>query len=89
VLRAVETRRWLARAALTGISAFVDPSGRTVARLEVGANGVLVAAPVPCAGLTPRARFGDWWAVVAAVAALALLLAARKPRRRSAVLMVG
>ncbi len=89
VLRAVETRRWLARAALTGISAFVDPSGRTIARLEVGANGVLVAAPVPCRGLTPRARFGDWWAVVAAVAALALLLAARKPRRRSAVLMVG
>jgi apolipoprotein N-acyltransferase len=83
VLRAVETRRWLARAALTGISAFVDPSGRTVARLEVGANGVLVAAPVPCTGLTPRARLGDWWAAVAAVAALAMLVAGRRRRATS------
>jgi apolipoprotein N-acyltransferase len=81
VLRAVETRRWLARAALTGISAFVDPSGRVVARLEVGANGVLVAAPVPCRGLTPRARLGDWWAVMAAVAALGMLVLGRKRDR--------
>jgi len=89
VLRAVETRRWLARAALTGISAVVDPAGRVVARLEIGENGLLFAEPVPCRGLTPRARLGDWWAAVAAAAALALVAAARKQRRRSAVLMVG
>jgi apolipoprotein N-acyltransferase len=81
VLRAVETRRWLARAALTGISAFVDPAGRVVARLEVGEHGLLAAQPVPCRGLTPRARLGDWWGAVAAVAALALLAAGRKQRR--------
>ena len=81
VLRSVETRRWLARAALTGISVFVDPSGRVVARLEVGETGVLVAELVPCRGLTPRARLGDWWAVVAAAAVLAMVLAERKRRR--------
>jgi len=78
VLRAAETRRWLARAALTGISAFVDPTGRVVSRLEVGQNGVLVAEVAPCRGLTPRARLGDWWALVAAVAALALLAVGRR-----------
>ena len=80
VLRAVETRRWLARAALTGISVIVDPAGREVARLEVGDNGALVAEVVPCRGVTPRARFGDWWMAVAAVAALAVLVAGRRQR---------
>ena len=78
VLRAAETRRWLARAALTGISAFVDPAGRVVSRLEVGQNGVLVAEVAPCRGLTPRARLGDWWALVASVAALALVAVGRR-----------
>ena len=43
VLRAVENRRWFARAALTGISGFVAPDGRVLSRLEVGEHGLLVA----------------------------------------------
>jgi apolipoprotein N-acyltransferase len=64
VLRAVETRRWVVRAALTGISGFIDPQGRVVDQLPVGAAGLLVHRIRPMRGLTPRARFGDWWAVV-------------------------
>ena len=73
-LRAAETRRWFARAALTGISGFVDPSGRVAAHLEVGDSGVLVEEVQPMTGLTPRARFGDWWAVLCAVVAVMLVL---------------
>ena len=82
VLRTVETRRWLVRAALTGISAAIDPSGRVVSEMGVGETGVLLAEPVPCGGLTPRARLGDWWGALAAVATLAMLVVGRRRRDR-------
>ena len=40
-LRAVETRVAIARAANTGVSAFVDPSGRVRRALRLGERGVL------------------------------------------------
>ena len=79
-LRAAEQRRWFARAALTGISALVDPYGRVYSRLEVGEQGLLVADLQPITELTPRARWGDWWAVLCAVAAVALFLGVRERR---------
>jgi len=81
-LRAAEQHRWFARAALTGISAFVDPHGRVLSRLEVGEQGLLVADLDPVAALTMRARWGDWWAVVCAIAAVVMLASGRQ--RRSA-----
>ncbi len=78
VLRAVETRRWVARAALTGISGFVDPTGRVVRRLPVGNSGVLVADLVPLDTLTPRVRLGDWWAWVSALATAGILVRHRR-----------
>jgi len=80
-LRAAETQRWFVRAALTGISGFVDPSGRVVSRLEVGERGILVDEVQPMKGLTPRARWGDWWAMLCAVASLGLLASCRIRRR--------
>jgi len=76
-LRAAEQRRWFARAALTGISAFVDPFGRVHSRLGVGEQGLLIDDLQPITELTPRARWGDWWAVLCAVAAMGLLIGAR------------
>jgi len=73
-LRAAETQRWFARAALTGISGFVDPTGRVASHLEVGESGVLVEIVQPMRGLTPRARWGDWWAVLCAVGAVGVLV---------------
>jgi apolipoprotein N-acyltransferase len=77
-LRAAETQRWFARAALTGISGFVDPTGRVTSHLEVGQSGVLVETVVPMRGLTPRARWGDWWAILCALAAITLVVAGRR-----------
>ncbi len=76
-LRAAEQRRWFARAALTGISAFVDPYGEVRSRMEIGEQGLLVADLQPVAELTLRARWGDWWAVLCAVAAAGLFIGAR------------
>jgi len=73
-LRAAENRRWFARAALTGISGFVDPYGRVSERLEVGEQGFLVADLAPIRTLTPRARWGDWWFVLCGIAAVGILL---------------
>ena len=77
VLRAVENRRWFARAALTGISGFVEPSGRLGPILEVGEQGLLVAEVRLATDMTPRSRFGDWWCVAAALAGSILLICGR------------
>jgi apolipoprotein N-acyltransferase len=80
-LRAAENQRWFVRAALTGISGFIDPSGRVVSRLEVGESGILVDDVQPMTGLTPRTQWGDWWAVLCAVATVAMFLVSRLRRR--------
>jgi len=80
-LRAAEQRRWFARAALTGISAFVDPYGRVQSRLEIGEQGLLVADLRPITQHTPRARWGDWWAVLCAVAAVGMFVGSKARSR--------
>jgi len=59
-LRAVETGRWLVRASNSGISAFVDPAGRIVATLPLGAVGALVRRVDAVHVITPYVRWGDW-----------------------------
>ncbi len=85
-LRAAETRRWFARAALTGISGFIDPTGRVVSRLDVGATGILSEYVQPMTGLTPRVRFGDWWVWLCVAASILMVGMARfedlKPRKK-------
>lgn len=82
-LRAVETDRWLLRAATTGISAVVDPAGRTVEELEVGRQGTIVADVTARQSQTVYVRFGDWIAWVAcATATGAVLLPWWRRRRR-------
>jgi apolipoprotein N-acyltransferase len=64
-LRAVEDDRYLLRAGTTGISALIDPSGRIVAELPMGRQGIIYAPFFPRASVTPYVRFGDWFAWVA------------------------
>ncbi len=90
VLRAVENRVPLVRAANTGISCVIGPSGRVLARLadEGGRTwmpGVLHAdVPVPPDGmsLTFYTRFGDMYGWACASAAMLWLVAALRPRRK-------
>ncbi|HSN69756.1 MAG TPA: apolipoprotein N-acyltransferase, partial [Thermoanaerobaculia bacterium] len=78
-LRAVESDRWLLRAATTGISAAVDPAGRIAGQIPLGREGILMADLTARQSKTPYERFGDWLARVAAAVTLFAVL-----RRRGA-----
>jgi apolipoprotein N-acyltransferase len=59
VLRAVENRRYLLRAATTGISGIVDPSGRILARSKPMIETYLTGMVRPVEKLSFYSRFGD------------------------------
>lgn len=90
-LRAVENRVPLVRAANTGVSCVVAPSGRVAASLADGEGrtwtpGVLwadVAAPPDGASLTFHARFGHMYGIACAAATVLWLAAAVGKRRKS------
>lgn len=80
--RAVENGRWVVHAAISGISAFVDPEGGVHERTELFEPVVARYAIRGAAGRTIYNRLGDWvpWAALAVAGALALA-----PRRRPAI----
>jgi apolipoprotein N-acyltransferase len=79
-LRAVEHRRFLVRATNTGVSAVVDPAGRSVAQLEPHRPASMVADVRWMRARTPYEALGNipWYVVAAGAAALVLF------RRRGA-----
>ena len=84
-LRAIENRRFVLRAAGTGISAIVDPYGRIRDRLEPYKKGTIVDEVTPSRSLTPYTRFGDWLAYLSIAVALACaLLPSRASQKSSA-----
>ena len=66
ILRAVETRRFMASAATTGITALIDPVGR-VERVRPYREDSLVGNARLCGGITPYVRWGDWFVFVCAI----------------------
>jgi apolipoprotein N-acyltransferase len=74
--RAIENRRFLIRSTTTGISAIVDPLGRTIARIPPFSDGTITAKVTLLAELSPyTALVGDrpWWALLAVCAGLSLV----------------
>jgi len=61
VLRAVETKRSLIRAANTGISGFVDPLGRITARTDIFTEAALVSPVAMLDQATFFSRYGYWF----------------------------
>ena len=83
ILRAGEARRYMVRAANTGISAIIDPYARVVARLGVNRRGMIVAEIVPGAGATLATAYSGWLrGGVVLLAAGATILGARRRASR-------
>lgn len=74
-LRAIETRRAIARSANTGISGFISPTGRVIGdRLEWDEEGVLTAEVELRSEKTVYTIYGDWIARISTFVAVLTLL---------------
>jgi apolipoprotein N-acyltransferase len=83
-LRAVENRVAIARAANTGISAFVAPDGRVGPTLPLFDRGIL-SAPIPLRSRTTLyTRFGDWLVYLCVALCAAAWIAAFARKRQPA-----
>lgn len=81
VLRAVENRVPVARAANTGVSGFIDAKGRILETSDIFTEAVLTRSLAPGTVRTFYTRYGDvfaWLCVLGSVVAVALPLRARK-----------
>jgi apolipoprotein N-acyltransferase len=74
-MRAIENDRWILSSTDTGVTASIDPYGRTVARLPRKERGVLVAPYALTSVTTFYTRHGDWFAYLCAIISAAALLA--------------
>ena len=73
-MRAIENDRWILSATDTGVTASIDPYGRTVARLPRKERGALVAPYALTSVTTFYTRYGDWFAWLCAIISAGALL---------------
>jgi apolipoprotein N-acyltransferase len=66
-MRAIENDRWILSATDTGVTASIDPYGRTVARLPRKVRGTLMAPYALTSVTTFYTRHGDWFAWLCAI----------------------
>ena len=86
-MRAIENERWLLSATNTGVTASIDPYGRTVARLPRKERDALVAPYALTSVTTFYTRHGDWFAWLCAIISAGALLTRftkfRKPDKKA------
>ncbi len=80
-LRAVENGRWVVHAAVSGISAFIDPSGRVVAERGLFEPAILRHTIRTSTARTLYTRFGDWFPWLSLTLTAGLILSPRRRRR--------
>ncbi len=78
VFRAVETRRPLVRAARSGVSGFIDATGRPHDLLAENIAGATTARVVPRRDRTPYVRYGDLFALGCVAVGCAAAIGARE-----------
>jgi apolipoprotein N-acyltransferase len=72
--RCIETRTPMARAVNTGISGFIDSSGRPHNLLPAGASGTRTTRLTPDSRITTYLRWGDWFAIACVAASIVIAL---------------
>ena len=79
-MRAVEDGRWVVDAAVSGISAYIDPTGRVVSSAGLFEPTILRHDVIASDLSTPYVRLGDWfpWVCLALVVGIVAV-----PRRRA------
>jgi apolipoprotein N-acyltransferase len=82
VVRAVENRRYMVRAANTGISAIIDPYGRIEARTSIGVRTILDGVAHFRTDRTFYTQYGDVFAYANVIAAGVLMTVAVVRHRR-------
>jgi len=73
-MRAIENDRWILSATDTGVTASIDPYGRTVARFPRKERGALIAPYALTSVTTFYTRQGDWFAWLCAIISTGALL---------------
>ena len=73
-MRAIEDDRWILSSTDTGVTASIDPYGRTVARLPRKMRGALEAPYALTSVTTFYTRHGDWFALLCAIISTGALL---------------
>ncbi len=81
-LRAVETGRWVVDAAVSGVTAYIDPQGRVTARTELFQTAILRGQIRSSTAITWYVRLGDVLPWVCLSFVMGLLIS---PRRRTEV----
>ncbi len=79
--RAIEHRRFLLRAANTGISSLIEPTGRILTQSGIFAPSNLLGEFVPLQGTTLYTRLGDWVGVLCLLFVAAHILLHWRVRR--------
>src|SRR6202050_5379773 len=74
-MRAIENDRWILSATNTGVTASIDPYGRTVARLPRKERSALVAPYALTSVTTFYTRHGDWFCWLCAIISAGALVA--------------
>ncbi len=73
-LRAIETRKWIARSANTGISCFIDPMGNVIDPQPWDKTAAIKMAIPPSEGETYFVKYGDILATACSATVIALLV---------------
>jgi len=81
IVRSVENRRYMVRAANTGITAIIDPYGRIIGRTPIGVRTILDGTVRYRSDQTLYTEYGDVFAYANALVAVALAVVAIYDRR--------
>ncbi|UYQ93515.1 apolipoprotein N-acyltransferase [Chitinophaga horti] len=73
-LRAIETRRWIARCANTGVSCFIDDYGNIIAPTAYWKEAVIGGNVTPADNLTFYVKYGDYISKAAVIFSILLLI---------------